>query len=182
MVRIYTKGGDKGETSLIGGKRTSKSSPRINAYGSVDELNSSLGVAICFIDDADVKSVLEKVQHELFVLGSDLADPSYPENPNNTPRVSDAMVKQIESVIDRYEEEMGPIQFFILPGGTREAAFLHLARTSARRAERIAVELSLSESVNPAVVTYLNRLSDLLFVSARLVNKRKGTRDVAWHK
>lgn len=181
MVKIYTRGGDKGETSLIGGKRASKSSVRIDAYGNVDELNSAIGVVISFIDDKEVKDILAKVQNELFIVGSDLADPSYPENPNKTPRVSDAMVKQMEGIIDKYEEEVGSIQYFILPGGTKEASLLHLARGIARRAERIAVELSLSESVNPAVIAYLNRLSSLLFVFARLVNKRKGVKDVAWH-
>jgi len=181
LVKIYTRGGDKGETSLIGGKRTSKSSARINAYGSVDELNSALGVANSFIEDKDVKDVLERVQNELFIVGSDLADPSYPENPNKTPRVSDAMVKQMESIIDKYEEEVGSIQYFILPGGTKAASLLHLARGIARRAERAAVELSLNESVNPAVIAYLNRLSSLLFVFARLMNKRNDVKDVAWH-
>jgi len=181
LVKIYTRGGDKGETSLIGGKRTSKSSARIDAYGSVDELNSAIGLAISFIDDKEVKGILEGVQNELFIVGSDLADPSYPENPNKTARVSDAMVKHMESIIDKYEEEIGSIQYFILPGGTKEASLLHLARGIARRAERAAVELSLSESVNPAVIVYLNRLSSLLFVFARLMNKRKGVKDVAWH-
>lgn len=181
MVKIYTRGGDKGETSLIGGKRTSKSSARIHAYGSVDELNSAIGLAISFIDDQNVKDVLEKIQNELFIVGSDLADPSYPENPNKIPRVSEAMVKQMESTIDRYEGELEAIQYFILPGGTKEASLLHLARGIARRAERVAVELSSSEPVNPSVIVYLNRLSSLLFVFARLVNKKKGVKDVAWH-
>ena len=181
MVKIYTRGGDKGETSLIGGKRISKSSARIHAYGSVDELNSAIGVAISFIDEKDVKNVLGKVQNELFIVGSDLADPSYPENPNKTPRVSDEMVKQMESTIDKYEGELESIQYFILPGGTKEASLLHLARGIARRAERVAVELSFSEAVNPSVIAYLNRLSSLLFIFARLVNKNKGVKDVAWH-
>jgi len=181
LVKIYTRGGDKGETSLLGGKRISKSSLRINAYGSVDELNSAIGVAISFIDYKEVKDVLERVQNELFVVGSDLADPSYPENPNKIPRVSDEMVKQMESTIDRYYEEVEQVQYFILPGGTKGASLLHLARGIARRAERIAVELSLSENINPAVIAYLNRLSSLLFVFARLMNKRSGVKDVAWH-
>lgn len=180
MVKIYTRGGDKGETSLIGGKRTSKSSTRINAYGSVDELNSAVGLAISFLGYDDLKNILEKVQSELFVVGSDLADPSYPENPNKIPRVTGEMVKEMENTIDRYEEEVGSIQYFILPGGTKEASLLHLARGIARRAERIAVELALSENVNPAVISYLNRLSSLLFVFARLANKRNGVKDVAW--
>jgi cob(I)alamin adenosyltransferase len=181
MVKIYTRGGDKGETSLIGGKRTSKSSARIHAYGSVDELNSAIGVAISFIDDKDVKNVLGKVQNELFIVGSDLADPSYPDNPNKIPRVSDEIVKQMESTIDKYEGQLEAIQYFILPGGAKEASLLHLARGIARRAERVAVELSVSEPVNPLVIAYLNRLSSLLFVFARMMNKNKGVKDVAWH-
>jgi cob(I)alamin adenosyltransferase len=181
MVKIYTRGGDKGETSLIGGKRISKSSARIHAYGNVDELNSAIGLAVSFIDNSDLKNVLGKVQNELFIVGSDLADPSYPENPNKIPRVSDEMVKQMESTIDKYEGELEAIQYFILPGGTKEASLLHLARGVARRAERVAVELSVSERVNPSVIAYLNRLSSLLFVFARLMNKNKGVKDVAWH-
>ncbi len=181
MVKIYTRGGDKGETSLIGGKRTSKSSSRIHAYGSVDELNSAIGVAISFIDDKAVKDVLGKVQNELFIVGSDLADPSYPNNPNKIPRVSDEMIKQMESTIDKYEGQLEAIQYFILPGGTKEASLLHLARGIARRAERVAVELSSTEPVNPSVIAYLNRLSSLLFVFARLMNKNKDVKDVAWH-
>jgi cob(I)alamin adenosyltransferase len=182
MVKIYTRGGDRGETSLIGGKRVSKSSMRINAYGDVDELNSAVGVAVSFIEYEDVKKVLEKVQNDLFIVGSDLSDPSYPENPNNVPRISMEMVKEMESVIDKYEEEAGSIQYFILPGGTRESSLLHLARGIARRTERSAVELASRENINPSIVSYLNRLSSLLFVFARLVNKRKGVKDVAWHQ
>ena len=182
MVKIYTKGGDKGETSLIGGKRVSKSSVRIDAYGQVDELNSSIGVALSFIDDNEVKTVLERVQNDLFVVGSDLADPSYPQNPNNVPRVTDEMVEDLERAIDKHTEEVGEIQYFILPGGSREASLLHQARSVSRRAERVVVLLSTIESVNPAAIRYMNRLSDLLFVLARLMNKRKGVKDVAWKK
>lgn len=181
MVKIYTGGGDKGETSLIGGKRTPKSSARIDAYGSVDELNSSLGVAISFIDENDIRTIIENIQRELFVVGSDLADPEYPQNPNKTPRVSEAMVKEMESTIDGLEQESGSIQYFILPGGTKEASLLHMSRAISRRAERAAVKLASSEAVNPAVISYLNRLSSLLFVLARIMNRRKNVRDVPWH-
>jgi len=180
MVKIYTKGGDKGDTSLIGGKRVSKSSARINAYGDVDELNASLGVAISFIDDQEIRKILERMQNELFVVGSDLADPSYPENPNNIPRVSEDMVQELEKIIDKCEEDVGAIQYFIIPGGSKEASSLHLARGIARRAERSCVELSHMENVNPSVIAYLNRLSDLLFMLARVMNKRKGVKDVQW--
>jgi cob(I)alamin adenosyltransferase len=181
MVKIYTKGGDKGDTSLIGGKRVPKSSKRINAYGDVDELNASIGVAISFIEDNEVRKLLEKIQSELFVVGSDLADPSYPDSINNNPRVTDTMVKELENVIDKYDQEVGAIQYFILPGGSREASLLHLARGIARRAERDCVELSSIERINPAIISYLNRLSDLLFMLARVMNKRRDINDVPWH-
>jgi cob(I)alamin adenosyltransferase len=181
MVKIYTKGGDKGDTSLIGGKRVPKSSKRINAYGDVDELNASIGVAISFIEDDEVRKLLEKIQSELFIVGSDLADPSYPDSINNNPRVADTMVKELENVIDKYDQEVGAIQYFILPGGSREASLLHLARGIARRAERNCVELSSIERINPAVISYLNRLSDLLFMLARVMNKRRDVNDVPWH-
>lgn len=181
MVKIYTKGGDKGDTSLIGGKRVPKSSKRINAYGDVDELNASIGVAISFIDDREVRKLLEKIQSELFIVGSDLADPSYPDSINNSPRVTDTMVTNLENFIDKYDQEVGAIQYFILPGGSREASLLHLARGIARRAERNCVELSGIERINPAIISYLNRLSDLLFMLARVMNKRRNVNDVPWH-
>ncbi len=181
MVKIYTKSGDKGDTSLIGGKRVPKSSVRISAYGNVDELNASIGVAISFIDDDEIKQLLGKIQNELFIVGSDLADPSYPASTNKTPRVTDTMVKELEDIIDKYEQEVGAIQYFILPGGSKEASLLHLARGIARRAERNCVELSSMEKINPALISYLNRLSDLLFMLARVMNKRRNVDDVAWH-
>jgi len=181
MVKIYTKGGDKGDTSLIGGKRVPKSSKRINAYGDVDELNASIGVAISFIEDDEVRKLLEKIQSELFIVGSDLADPSYPDSINNNPRVNDTMVTNLENFIDKYDQEVGAIQYFILPGGSREASLLHLARGIARRAERDCVELSSIERINPAIISYLNRLSDLLFMLARAMNKRRDVNDVPWH-
>jgi len=181
MVKIYTKGGDKGDTSLIGGKRVPKSSKRINAYGDVDELNASIGVAISFIEDDEVRKLLEKIQSELFIVGSDLADPSYPDSINNNPRVTDTMVTNLENFIDKYDQEVGAIQYFILPGGSREASLLHLARGIARRAERDCVELSSIERINPAIISYLNRLSDLLFMLARVMNKRRNINDVPWH-
>ena len=181
MVKIYTKGGDRGYTSLIGGKRVSKSSIRISAYGQIDELNCSIGVVISFIDENEVKDSLQTIQNELFIVGSDLADPSYPDNPNKIPRVTDAMVKRLENIIDYFDQELGAIQYFILPGGSKDASLLHLARGIARRAERNTVELSSIEKINPAIITYLNRLSDLLFTLARVMNKRRNINDVAWN-
>lgn len=178
MARIYTKTGDKGYTSLIGGKRVPKSSLRVNAYGDVDELNSFLGLCIASMDDEQVKDTLRSIQNELFILGSDLAEPE--PSSASIPRVNQSMVKRLEEIIDRYEEEVGHINYFILPGGSKEAALLHVARSIARRAERSIVSLSEHEQINKDIIPYMNRLSSLLFVLARLMNKRKGLSDVAW--
>lgn len=182
-MKIYTKTGDKGETGLIGGRRVSKADPRIVAYGAIDELNSGIGVAISFLRQkepfSDLADILVQVQNDLFVVGSDLADPTYPKH-SKTPRASESMASTLEAIIDRFESELEPITFFILPGGSIEASLLHQARSIARRSEATVVFLSKSEPVNPSIVVYLNRLSDLLFVSARLANKRQGVPDVAW--
>ena len=185
-VKIYTRTGDKGETGLIGGRRVSKADQRIVAYGSVDELNSSIGMAICMLGAeevlADLAAILTKVQNELFVVGSDLADPDYPESKHSTPRATEDMASELEQTIDKFEQELSPITFFILPGGSTQASMLHICRGVARRAETAAVALSRAEPVNPAVMIYLNRLADLLFVAARLANRRLGVSDVAWKK
>jgi|SRR5581483_3488226 len=185
-MKIYTKTGDRGETGLIGGKRTSKADQRIVAYGAVDELNSSIGLALSFLRSksllSDLVNVLVQVQNDLFVVGSDLADPDYPKSEYNTPRADEKMASSLEPIIDRFESELEPITFFILPGGSTEASLLHAARGVARRAETAAVALSESQKINPAIIVYLNRLSDLLFVAARLANKRLDVRDVAWRK
>lgn len=185
-MKIYTRAGDRGETGLIGGRRVSKADRRIIAYGSVDELNSSIGMAICMLGAeevfVDLVGTFTKVQNDLFVVGSDLADPDYPGNKNNTQRVTEGMASALEPIIDTFEKELPPITFFILPGGNTQASMLHICRGVARRAETAAVALSKSEPVNPAIVVYLNRLSDLLFVAARLANKRLGVPDIAWRK
>ena len=187
-MKIYTKTGDKGETRLMGGKRVNKADPRISAYGQVDELNSSIGLAISFLRSRqdlflDIVGVLEQVQNDLFVLGSDLADPSSRQQANSkTPRTSEKMASALEPTIDKIESELEPITFFILPGGSIEASLLHLSRGVARRAERAVVSLSKSQPLNPAIIVYLNRLSDLLFVTARLANKRLGIQDLPWRK
>ena len=184
-MKIYTKTGDKGETGLVGGKRVRKSDQRIVAYGAVDELNSSIGMAICMLNAeevfADLIDVYTKVQNDLFVVGSDLADPDE-EDKRNTPRVTEAMTLTLEPLIDKFEQELSPITFFILPGGCNQACMFHICRSVARRAETATVTLSESQKINPAVIAYLNRLSDMLFVSARLANKRLGYQDVAWSK
>ncbi len=185
-MKIYTKTGDRGETGLIGGKRVGKDSQRILAYGAVDELNSSVGLAISFLREkersfSDLVEVLVKVQNDLFVVGSDLADPDFQKSGNKTPRVHKKMSEDLETVIDRFEAELDPITFFILPGGAIESSLLHQSRGTARRAETSVVSLSRANEINQEILVYLNRLSDLLFVSARLVNKRLGVSDVAWH-
>jgi cob(I)alamin adenosyltransferase len=184
-MKIYTRTGDKGETGLIGGRRVSKADPRIVAYGAVDELNSGIGLAISFLKQkeqfSDLVNVLVQVQNDLFVVGSDLADPSFPEAAK-TPRTGEKMASALEPVIDRFESELEPITFFILPSGSVEASLLHNARSVARRAETAVVSLSKDQTINPAIVVYLNRLSDMLFVAARVANKRLGAPDVAWRK
>ena len=188
-MKIYTKTGDKGETGLIGGKRISKGDPRIVAYGSVDELNSNIGIAISSLTVKDrhlfldLINIMTCIQSELFIVGSDLADPRYPagnQNQYQTPRTEENMTSALEDAIDKFETELEPITFFILPGGSIEASLLHITRTIARRAEIAATLLSKDQIINPIVLVYLNRLSDFLFVAARLINKRLGIKDVAW--
>jgi cob(I)alamin adenosyltransferase len=176
-LKIYTKTGDDGTTGLQGGKRVSKSDLRIIAYGAVDEANSSLGVALSGSIDADINELLTRIQNELFVAGSDLSNPDL-EKPNN--RITEQMVENLEKNIDRFEAELNPLTNFILPGGHKIAAHLHMARTISRRAETNVVALSKDERINLHCQKYLNRLSDLLFVLARVVNKRNGTSDIVW--
>jgi cob(I)alamin adenosyltransferase len=186
-VKIYTKTGDKGETGLISGKRISKSEPRIIAYGSIDELNSNIGLIVSVLNKKnrdmflDLIDLLVKVQNDLFIIGSDLADPTpFLENKYHTPRAMENMASYIECIIDKFESELSPIRFFILPGGSVESSLIHISRSITRRAETTVTALSKSQAINPAILIYLNRLSDALFVAARLVNKRVGTEDVPW--
>ena len=186
-VKIYTKTGDKGETGLIGGRRVSKSDLRIIAYGSIDELNSNIGLIISVLSKKnrdlffDLIDLLIKIQNDLFIIGSDLADPmAILENETHTPRVAENMVSCLEQIIDKLEVELSPIKFFILPGGSVESSVVHISRSVARRAETAVAALSKSQTINPAILISLNRLSDLLFVVARLVNKRIGVDDIPW--
>lgn len=190
-MKIYTKTGDKGETGLIGGKRVSKTSSRIIAYGLVDELNSHIGLVISLLRLrdmdllGDIINLLVSVQNELFVIGCDLADPRNPsEGPSDgqkkTPRVEKNMILQLENTIDKFETRLNPITYFILPGGSTESSSIHISRSAARRAEIAAITLSRNEKINPNIIVYLNRLSDLLFVCARLVNHCLRVEDVAW--
>lgn len=170
ITRVYTKTGDKGETSLVGGARISKSSPRVEAYGDVDELNSVLGFARAKLRDSEIDEVLALIQNDLFTLGSDLASPPEIE----VPRITSEFIDSLEQITDRYLEQLEPLKEFILPGGSEAGSTLHLARTIARRAERRIVALGEVEKINSETVVYINRLSDLLFILARMVNRRDG--------
>jgi cob(I)alamin adenosyltransferase len=168
ITKVYTKVGDGGETQLVGGRLVSKASPRVEAYGDVDELNSVLGVALAWIEDAEIAGLVREIQNELFTLGADLASPA----DVSVPRIDEAAVTRLEKKIDALLEELPPLQEFILPGGRKDAAYLHLARAVARRAERRTVSLAAAEPINATAIVYLNRLSDLLFVAARVANRR----------
>ncbi|MGI0007851.1 MAG: cob(I)yrinic acid a,c-diamide adenosyltransferase [Nitrosotalea sp.] len=178
-MKIYTKTGDDGTTGLIGNKRVKKSNPRIVSYGMVDELNASIGIILSSKLGKDIRVMLTKIQNDLFVVGADLANTSQ-ENKSN--RVTSEMVSYLEKEIDRLEEKLSPITYFILPGGDLIASHVHLARAICRRAETNMVHLTESENVNNECLIYMNRLSDLLFVVARTINKRKKISDVAWKK
>lgn len=185
MVRIYTRTGDRGETGLIGGKRVSKAHPRIEAYGTVDELNCLLGVVLAAAQERPLPQPLEdalsyslpRIQADLFLIGALLADPGGKGNLS----VERLQVKPLEQMIDRWEEELTPLRSFILPGGSLIAAYLHLARTVCRRAERAVVALREGgEEVAEQIIVYLNRLSDLLFVLARFANHQLNIEDQPW--
>ena len=179
-MKIYTKTGDAGETSLFDNSRVSKADARVDAYGEVDELNACLGAARAAGVDPDIGAVLESIQRDLFAVGARLADPSSRIAGRVTKAaVSDAQVLQLEQTIDRLESELPPLRRFILPGGSAAGALLHLARTVCRRAERRVVSLGADE-VEPILVVYLNRLSDLLFVMARAANHRAGMPETEW--
>ena len=181
-VKLYTRGGDAGETSLFGGRRVGKDDDRIEAYGSVDETNSVIGVAVASIADGDLRECLEGVQVILFDIGAELASPRDPTEDvrARTPKVTRTDIESIESWIDRLDALAPPLRTFVLPGGAPAAAQLHVARTVCRRAERRVVELGRTEPVPPRVLEYLNRLSDLLFAMARAVNARAGVAEPAW--
>jgi cob(I)alamin adenosyltransferase len=177
-ARIYTRTGDKGETGLVGGTRVPKDSIRVEAYGSVDEINSALGVAQSSLYDHEIVLVLEDLQRDLFVAGADLACDRRVEE---VPRITKERVLELERIIDRFESELPPLRTFILPGGGRAGASLHFVRAVARRAERRIVALSRKENINAELIPYINRLSDLLFVLARVVNHREKRTEVEWH-
>jgi cob(I)alamin adenosyltransferase len=175
LSKIYTRTGDAGTTGLGDGSRTAKDAPRIAAMGDVDELNAIVGLLLCEELPDEVRTLLTGVQHDLFDLGGELSVPG-------GAFLKDTQPGRLEAAIDRYNADLAPLREFILPGGTRAAALTHHARTVCRRAERMVVALAHAEAVSDAARQYLNRLSDLLFVLARWLNKQAGSGDVLWQK
>jgi cob(I)alamin adenosyltransferase len=179
-LKIYTKGGDAGETSLFDNSRVSKADARVDAYGEVDELNAGLGAVRAAGVDRDLAELLETIQQQLFAVGARLADPAARIAARVTKAaVGDAEIARLEAAIDRFETELPPLKRFILPSGSVPGSLLHVARTVCRRAERRVVGLG-ADAVEPDVLVYLNRLSDLLFVMARVANHRAGVPETEW--
>lgn len=183
-MKIYTRTGDRGETGLFGGGRVPKAHLRVEAYGTVDELNAVLGLCVEGVQDGGIREKLARVQQDLFNLGASLATPGAEDGTARPalPPLPGGRVEEMEAWIDGATGEVPQLRAFILPGGTRGAGLLHLARTVCRRAERAVVRLDQEESTHPGVLPYLNRLSDLLFALARLENGRQGVADVLWEK
>ncbi len=183
LTRIYTRGGDKGQTSLGDGARVEKDDPRVAAFGTVDEANSCIGLARLHsngVDSGEIDAMLMRMQNDLFDLGADLCTPESDEPPKYEPlRILAKQVERLEREIDAMNAELSPLNSFILPGGSPLAAYLHLARTVARRAEREMVGLARVERINPEAIKYINRVSDHLFVLARYANGR-GKADILW--
>lgn len=179
-MKIYTKTGDQGDTGLFGGPRVSKASARVETYGEVDELNSVLGLVLTEPLDEPLAEQLRAVQSRLFDLGAELSTAPDSKVALGIPLLGESEVLLLEQAIDRAESELSPLKTFVMPGGCRAAAYLHLARTVCRRAERRLVALAADEAVRPEALRYLNRLSDALFVFARLANHRAGIADVPW--
>ncbi len=177
-MKIYTKTGDDGTTGIQNGARISKTDSRIQAYGTVDEINSFLGIILSKLDETDLENLITKLQNDLFLVGSDLSNPDLKNTQN---RVNDEMIKTLEENIDNLEKKLPPITNFILPGGHEIAALVHVSRSITRRAEIFVISLSEKEKINNNCIIYLNRLSDLLFVIARTINQRKNVKDVIWN-
>ena len=177
FMKIYTKTGDEGKTSLFDNSRVWKSHDRIMSYGAVDELNSSLGIALSLELDNEIRDILIKIQNDLFIVGSDLANPDIS---NKDIRTTDEMIIFLEDKIDLLEPQLPELSSFILPGGNLLASILHLSRTISRRAETHVVALLRSEEINKNAGIYLNRVSDLMFILARIVNHRKNISDIVW--
>jgi len=182
ITKVYTRQGDTGETRLGGGQKVGKDSTRIEAYGTVDELNSTHGIVLAFDPHPKIKDSLNTIQHHLFRMGGDLCLLEEEKQKWQVPVIEEKHVSYLEQLIDTLNNELEPLEEFILPRGTTAASFLHQARCVCRRAERVAVRLSHEESINPLVLKYLNRLSDALFVLARYENHQKGLSEPYWDK
>jgi cob(I)alamin adenosyltransferase len=182
-VKIYTRSGDSGETGLFGGPRVPKDDARVEAYGAVDEANAALGEARLRAEatgDAEITALVAAAQDRLFTVGGELATPAGAKARTVLPRVEAAWIEALERAIDGWDAELEPLRQFVLPGGAPLACALHVARTACRRAERRAVTLARTEPVDPLVLAYLNRLSDFLFVAARVANRRAGVPEICW--
>lgn len=179
-MKIYTKIGDRGETRLFDGTRVQKHHARVESYGAVDELNSFIGAAASFVEDAPLRSFLEDIQKDLFSVGAQLADPRFKERTDSKFQLPRERVGALERQIDELETKLPPLRQFILAGGSHAGAMLHVTRTVCRRAERRVVNLATEVEVNPVLIEYLNRLSDFLFVAARIVNQREGKQEIPW--
>jgi len=178
-MKIYTKTGDKGDTKLFDGTQVRKNDTRVEAYGQVDELNAVIGAAVSFLADSELKELLFAIQRDLFSVGAQLADPNqHGKKPKS--RLDAARITALEEAIDRFETELPPLRQFILAGGAPAGAMLHVARTVCRRAERRVTALAESVEIDSRTIEYLNRLSDFLFVLARLVNHRQGQQEIPW--
>ena len=178
-MKIYTKTGDKGDTKLFDGTQVRKNDTRVEAYGQVDELNAVIGAAVSFLADSELKELLFAIQRDLFSVGAQLADPNqHGKKPKS--RLDAARITALEEAIDRFEAELPPLRQFILAGGAPAGAMLHVARTVCRRAERRVTALAESVEIDSRTIEYLNRLSDFLFVLARLVNHRQGQQEIPW--
>lgn len=175
LSKLYTRTGDDGTSGLSDGARISKNHCRMHAMGTVDELNSVIGLMICKLEDAELERFFTTVQHDLFNIGGEISMPGHSF-------ISESKVKGLEAKIDAFNEQVNPLKDFILPGGSEAAAICHIARATARRAERDIVSLHQEEAVSDTTRQYLNRLSDLLFVCARIINKQLGEHDVLWKK
>jgi cob(I)alamin adenosyltransferase len=182
---VYTRTGDRGETGLFGGRRVRKDHPRVEAYGTIDELNAALGLAVSALRQRKLVAIVQSIQNELFNIGAELASDQpvrRAKRDSSTIQLDTAKVAPLEELIDEYDAKVPALRTFILPGGSEASARLHLARTVCRRAERATVTLAAKERVNEAIIAYLNRLCDLLFVLARYVSKADGKRELLWSK
>ena len=180
-MKIYTRKGDKGETGLIGGTRVSKSALRVEAYGEVDELNAVLGWIGTKVTDETIRQDLLQIQRDLFAIGAQLADPAgHVEQKAEKAGLTEGRIRELEGIIDRYDTVLSPLRAFILPGGSEGGALFHLARAVCRRTERRMVALSRDEPLSPMLIPYMNRLSDLLFTLARVVNRHAGIEEIPW--